>query len=172
MNECDCSNFEQKLQAIRHFKLHIFWNGISFLPRYVERPLHPPASACILHCRGAKPAAAKPAASKADYSRPRQTIADQGRPWQTKAFWNPRCYQHLRCLYYCSINPAENNSTQWKACCSMPTSQDILISRRFNKPQFSQSEVVQHWIHHHHQPRRSPINAYPNFHIWVIKKQG
>ena len=45
----------------------------------------------ILHCRGAKPAAAKPAAakpaaSKADYSRPRQTIADQGRPWQTKAF--------------------------------------------------------------------------------------
>ena len=34
----------------------------------------------ILHFRGVKPAAAKPAASKADYSRPRQTIADHGRP--------------------------------------------------------------------------------------------
>ena len=54
----------------------------------------------ILHFRGVKPAAAKPAASKADYSRPRQTIVDQGRPWQTKAFCNPRCYQHLRCLYW------------------------------------------------------------------------
>ena len=42
------------------------------------------------------------AASKADYSRPRQTIADQGKLKQTKAkaFWYPRCYQHLRCLYY------------------------------------------------------------------------
>ena len=44
----------------------------------------------ILHCRGAKPAAAKPevakpTASKADYGRPRQTIADQGRLQQTKA---------------------------------------------------------------------------------------
>ena len=31
---------------------------------------------------------------------PRQTIADQGRTWQTKAFLYPRCYQHLRCLYF------------------------------------------------------------------------
>ena len=62
----------------------------------VKRPFLP-----ILHCTGAKPASAKPAAaSKAEYSRPRQTIADQGRPWQTKAFWNPRCYQHLWCLYW------------------------------------------------------------------------
>ena len=28
-----------------------------------------------------------------------EAIADQGRPWQVKAFWNPRCYQHLRCHY-------------------------------------------------------------------------
>ena len=73
------------------------------LPALSAHLAHP--TSCILHCRGAKPAlakpaAAKPAASKADYSRPRQTIADQGRPWQSKAFWNPRCYQHLRCLYY------------------------------------------------------------------------
>ena len=42
------------------------------------------------------------AASKADYSRPRQSIADQGKLKQTKAkaFWYPRCYQHLRCLYF------------------------------------------------------------------------
>ena len=52
----------------------------------VKRPFLPfPPILPILHCRGAKPAAAKPAAakpaaSKADYSRPRQTIADQGRP--------------------------------------------------------------------------------------------
>ena len=50
----------------------------------VKRPFLPfPPILPILHCRGAKPAAAKPAAakpaaSKADYSRPRQTIADQG----------------------------------------------------------------------------------------------
>ena len=49
----------------------------------VKRPFLPFLP--ILHCRGAKPAAAKPAAakpaaSKADYSRPRQTIADHGRP--------------------------------------------------------------------------------------------
>ena len=48
----------------------------------VKRPFLPFLP--ILHCRGAKPAAAKPpgakpAASKADCSRPRQTIADQGR---------------------------------------------------------------------------------------------
>ena len=53
----------------------------------VKRPFLPILP--ILNCRGAKlaaakpvaakPAAAKPAASKVDYSRPRQTIADQGR---------------------------------------------------------------------------------------------
>ena len=31
--------------------------------------------------------------------RSQEAIADQGRPWQIKAFWNPRCYQHLWCLY-------------------------------------------------------------------------
>ena len=41
-------------------------------------PLHPAG--------GGKPAAAKPPESKADSSKPRQTIADQGRQWQTKAF--------------------------------------------------------------------------------------
>ena len=49
----------------------------------VKRPFLPFLP--ILHCRGAKPAAAKPAASKADYSRPRQTIADYSRPRQTMA---------------------------------------------------------------------------------------
>ena len=32
--------------------------------------------------------------------RSQEAIADQGRPWLIKAFWNPRCYQHLRCLYF------------------------------------------------------------------------
>ena len=31
--------------------------------------------------------------------RSQEAIADQGRLWQIKAFWIPRCYQHLRCLY-------------------------------------------------------------------------
>ena len=35
--------------------------------------------------------------------RSQEAIGDQGRPWQIKAFWNPRCYQHLRCLYYCHL---------------------------------------------------------------------
>ena len=87
-------------------------------------------ASCILLYRGAKLAAAKPIASKArqhcrlcicsyvgwlwqilntgsETSRityPRQTIADQGRPWQTKEFWYPRCYQHLRCLYWMNIS--------------------------------------------------------------------
>ena len=33
-----------------------------------------------------------------------QTKADYSRPWQTKAFWYPRCYQHLRCLYFMRSN--------------------------------------------------------------------
>ena len=36
--------------------------------------------------------------------RSQEAIADQGRPWQIKAFWNPRCYQHLRCLYFIFCN--------------------------------------------------------------------
>ena len=32
--------------------------------------------------------------------RSQEAIADQGRPWQIKAFWNPRCYQHLWCLLF------------------------------------------------------------------------
>ena len=40
----------------------------------------------VLPALFAHPAAAKKTASMADYSRPRQTKADQGRPWQTKSF--------------------------------------------------------------------------------------
>ena len=38
-----------------------------------------------------------------DYSRPspRQTLADQSRPWQAKALWYMRCYQHLQCIFSC-----------------------------------------------------------------------
>ena len=30
-------------------------------------------------------------------------MADHGRPWQTKPFWYPRCYQHLWCIF-CTQN--------------------------------------------------------------------
>ena len=53
------------------------------LPALSAHPAHP--ASCILNCRGVKHAATKPAASKADYSRPRRTIADQDRLEQTKA---------------------------------------------------------------------------------------
>ena len=93
----------------------------------VKRPFLPFLP--ILHCRGAKPAAAKPAAAKpaasnADYSRPRQTIADQGRLQQTKADHCRPKYSEIRGATSIFDAFIVLHATCWTV---PPTSQDVLV---------------------------------------------
>ena len=71
-------------------------------------PSCPSCPSCIV----GGPSQQKPSQQQLNQQNPRHTIADQDRPWQTTVFWNPRCYQHLRCLYwYPVIGPTSRKPT-------------------------------------------------------------
>ena len=113
----------------------------------------------ILHpaLQGAKPAAAKPAAAK-----PAASKADYSRPWQTKAFWYPRCYQHLRSPAFIQTEdatllrnncPGNNSCTTWhKSILGFSRCSTflmlVLIMMMLTQSRFELQNEVRNWLDH------------------------
>ena len=91
---------------------------------------------------------ALPSQQQPNQQHPRQTIADQGRPWQTKAFWNPRCYQHLRCLYCLKY---KIQSTEYKIKGNIPVVlwKDYHISYKIKNTKYKRKTWVVLWTDYH-----------------------